>query len=246
MKIPKSHPRYKSLKTRESLSRLADDGIVAKTGLIAHGRGEALDYFLGERTVPEAELAIKVAAYWLTAAKRPVLSVNGNVAALAGKAMVALSRAVPAPIEINLFHRSPQRLALVAGHMRKLGARELLGIDARKRLPGLAQPRSWCSEEGIYSADAVLVSLEDGDRAQALKRAGKFVIAIDLNPLSRTAVEADVTIVDEVTRAVPLLTRFVRCARSRPAEYSKLSRKFDNRANLSAVKARMARRLAED
>jgi 4-phosphopantoate--beta-alanine ligase len=160
--------------------------------------------------------------------------------------MVALSRAVPAPIEINLFHRSPQRLALVAGHMRKLGARELLGIDARKRLPGLAQPRSWCSEEGIYSADAVLVSLEDGDRAQALKRAGKFVIAIDLNPLSRTAVEADVTIVDEVTRAVPLLTRFVRCARSRPAEYSKLSRKFDNRANLSAVKARMARRLAED
>ena len=39
---------------------------------------------------------------------------------------------------------------------------------------------------------------------------GKQVITIDLNPLSRTAQTAHITIVDELTRCLPLLTEFVR------------------------------------
>ena len=39
---------------------------------------------------------------------------------------------------------------------------------------------------------------------------GKKVITIDLNPLSRTAQTAHITIVDEVTRCLPLLTDAIR------------------------------------
>lgn len=49
----------------------------------------------------------------------------------------------------------------------------------------------------------MLVPLEDGDRCDALVKMGKKVIAIDLNPLSRTAKAATVTIVDNIVRAVP-------------------------------------------
>ena len=48
--IPKSHPRYNSLKTREKISNAVINGIAHHTGLIAHGRGEAFDYILGEKT----------------------------------------------------------------------------------------------------------------------------------------------------------------------------------------------------
>ena len=61
--------------------------------------------------------------------------------------------------------------------------------------------------KGIFSADVVLVPLEDGDRCQALVNMGKTVIAIDLNPLSRTARSATITIVDELTRALPHITQ---------------------------------------
>lgn len=244
MNVPKSHPRYKSLKARERLSALSDKGVVARTGLIAHGRGEAFDYFLGERTSPEGELAIKVAAYRLVSAEHPVLSINGNVAALAGKEMIALSKAVPAPLEVNLFHRTRERIGLVADYLEMLGAKDLLGREARKRIPGLEQPRGLCTEEGIYSADAVLVPLEDGDRAQALKKMGKLVIAIDLNPLSRTAIVADITIVDELTRAIPLLAMHVKKAKKSPASYKKLAVGYDNARNLAAVRKRMAANMA--
>ena len=50
-----------------------------------------------------------------------------------------------------------------------------------------------------------MVPLEDGDRTKALRKAGKIVITFDLNPLSRTAETANITIVDNVTRAVDLL-----------------------------------------
>ncbi|KQM12096.1 hypothetical protein AOA80_04315, partial [Methanomassiliicoccales archaeon RumEn M1] len=62
MEISKDHPRYRSLVTRERMSELVGKGIVAPTGLIAHGRGEAFDYLLGERTVPAADEAARVAA----------------------------------------------------------------------------------------------------------------------------------------------------------------------------------------
>ncbi len=81
--IPPGHPRYRSLVVREQLVRFAREGIVAWEGLIAHGRGEAFDYLLGERTTPSAALAERTAAAMLLSAERAVISVNGNTAALA-------------------------------------------------------------------------------------------------------------------------------------------------------------------
>ena len=51
--------------------------------------------------------------------------------------------------------------------------------------------------------------MEDGDRCEALIALGKEVLVIDLNPLSRTARKATVTIVDEVSRASKLLVEEV-------------------------------------
>src|SRR3990172_4191571 len=50
MLINPSHPRYLSLKYREQLVQGVKMGITSTAGLIAHGRGEAFDYLLGEKT----------------------------------------------------------------------------------------------------------------------------------------------------------------------------------------------------
>ena len=69
-------------------------------------------------------------------------------------------------------------------------------------IPGLKGPRAACHKDGILDADAILVPLEDGDRCQALVAMKKDVIVIDLNPLSRSAQQASITIVDELSRAL--------------------------------------------
>ena len=83
-----------------------------------------------------------------------------------------------------------------------VGSVILLGDAADHKLPGLEGPRAKCCREGIGEADVILVPLEDGDRCEALVAAGKQVLVVDLNPLSRTSMTATVTIVDEVSRAV--------------------------------------------
>ena len=87
--------------------------------------------------------------------------------------------------------------------------------------------------QGIGEADVVLVPLEDGDRCQALKAMGKTVVTVDLNPLSRTAKAADVTVVDELTRALPFLSAALR-------EPAAGAGRYDNGDVLRRVKARMA------
>jgi 4-phosphopantoate---beta-alanine ligase len=91
--IPADHPRYRSLVTRERLADCARKGVVAMEGLTAHGRGEAFDYLLGERTTTSALLAEKTAAAMLMAAHHPVISVNGNTAALASREIAARRQA---------------------------------------------------------------------------------------------------------------------------------------------------------
>jgi len=56
------HPRAESIRLREKLVECFDLGVVAKAGLIAHGRGEAFDYLLGEQTTPPALKAIAASA----------------------------------------------------------------------------------------------------------------------------------------------------------------------------------------
>ncbi|HEV8594937.1 MAG TPA: 4-phosphopantoate--beta-alanine ligase [Thermoplasmata archaeon] len=245
MRIPKSHPRHASLVTREKLVKAHRDGIVVLEGLIAHGRAEAWDYLLGEESSAPALVAEKAAAAYLVTAKRPVISVNGNTAALAPRLVVSLARASSARIEINLFHRTSERVQRIAEVLRKAGATGVLGVRPNARIPGLESKRALVSREGIHAADVVLVPLEDGDRAEALAKMRKVVISIDLNPLSRTTRAAGVPVVDELTRALPNIERFVRELQADSQEARRIRREYDPARNLAAVYGFLRWRLAE-
>ncbi|MCM2465722.1 4-phosphopantoate--beta-alanine ligase [Methanoculleus oceani] len=238
--IPKDHPRYHSLVARERLARCAREGVVALEGLAAHGRGEAFDYLIGEKTTGSAALAARTAAAMLLSARHAVISVNGNTAALAAEEIAALQRASGADVEVNLFHRTEDRMAQITRLLTKHGVRVLTG--APERLVPLSHDRALCLPQGIGDADVVLVPLEDGDRCAALRGMGKTVITIDLNPLSRTARTATLTIVDEVTRAIPAIT--AACTSLEPGEGEDLIASLDNTYLLRAAIDEMRERLA--
>lgn len=220
-----------------------NEGLVVPQGLIAHGRGEMFYYLLGERTTKDARAAAKAAAALLLEAKRSVISVNGNVAALCPKAVVELAEVSGARVEVGLFHRSDQRVSKIAAALERHGAKDVLGFLPDAKIPGLDSMRGLCSTEGIFQADVVLVPLEDGDRAEALARMGKRTIAVDLNPLSRTSKAATVTIVDEVTKALPEISRHVEDLRDDPDARRLALSKYDRDENLAQVMASMMRNL---
>jgi 4-phosphopantoate--beta-alanine ligase len=203
--IPEDHPRYRSLVTRKRLAVAAQQGIIVLEGLTAHGRGEAFDYLIGERTTRSALLAERTAAALLLAARHPVISVNGNTAALAAQEIAALQKATGALVEVNLFHRTEERIRRIEELLTGAGV-DVFSGPAERLLP-LSHDRAWCRRDGMYAADVILVPLEDGDRCEALVGMKKTVIAIDLNPLSRTARAASLPIIDELTRALPVMTR---------------------------------------
>jgi 4-phosphopantoate--beta-alanine ligase len=208
--VPESHPRYESLLTRHRIEDGVAKGITSQQGLIAQGRGEAFDYLLGEETIPSADEAARVAAAHLLLADQPVLSVNGNVAALVPGETVDLADATGADIEVNLFNRTEKRMQAIADHLREHGAEDVKGLTADGRIPGLDHERAKVDADGIGAADVVVVPLEDGDRAEALAEMGKTEIVVDLNPLSRSAQSATVPIVDNIIRAVPNVTAHAR------------------------------------
>ena len=216
--IPDSHPRKASLLARAKLTQAAREGLLAESAMIAHGRGEAFDYLLGEKTSDSAKTAIKECAARLLAAENPIVSMNGNTTVLAGKQAIRAAAIIGCPIEVNIYYRTPERMEKLIAALESMKeevaaevdektkasvmAVEILGADTDGKIDGLEGPRSICSRKGIESADVVLVPLEDGDRCEALVALGKQVLVIDLNPLSRTARTATVTIVDEVARAL--------------------------------------------
>jgi len=235
MEIPKSHPRYESLNQRHKLVEALKEGYLAEAGLIAHGRGEAFDYLLGERTVPEAELAERAGVAMLLMAKNPVISVNGNVVALAAKETVELAKILNAKIEINLFYRTGEREEIIKRILTDNGATEVfrVGENASERIPGLDSERGDVSRDGIFTADVVLVPLEDGDRTEALVAMGKRVIAIDLNPLSRTSQNATVSVVDNIVRAIP---RMIEMADEvKDSDLEEIVKNLDNKKNLDKI-----------
>ena len=239
--IPEDHPRYHSLVTREHLAECAQSGIVSWEGLTAHGRGEAFDYLIGERTTSSALHAERTAAALLLSASNPVISVNGNTAALAAEEIAGLQKKCGARVEVNLFHRTEKRVRMIEDLLRDSGVDVFTDGEAERLLP-LSHDRAWCRRGGLFSADVVLVPLEDGDRCEALVRMGKTVIAIDLNPLSRTARSATLTIVDELTRAVPQITRA--CSEISDAERRHLLKSVDNHYLLSEAIREIRLRLA--
>ncbi|HKJ59776.1 MAG TPA: 4-phosphopantoate--beta-alanine ligase [Halobacteriales archaeon] len=246
--IPDDHPRAESLRTRHRIEAGVEAGITHPQGLIAEGRGEAFDYLLGEETIPSADDAERAAAAALLLADHPVLSVNGNVAALVPDELVELAEVVGAELEVNLFNRSDGRIERIADHLREHGAEDVKGLAGDAEIPGLDHGRGTVDADGIYDADVVVVPLEDGDRAEALAAMGKTEIVIDLNPLSRSAQTAAIPIVDNVVRAVPNVTRHARqLADASRDELERIVAEFDREAALEAAeRAIRGGRFAED
>ena len=233
--IPKNHPRYESLLLRDKVKNAFLDGYLADSGMIAHGRGETFDYLLGEKTVPAAEEAMKAAVASLLLAEHPVLSVNGNTTALVIDEVIELARATDSKIEINLFYRTEERVDKITKLFKDHGYEDILGTnyDDLYYFDKITNPRATASRQGIYIADVILVPLEDGDRAELLKEAGKKIICIDLNPLSRTSKMSDISIVDNVVRAIPEMTRLAREYKNKDEDFLlKIVNDFNNEENL--------------
>jgi len=247
--VPKSHPRYWSLYYRHKLEEALEKGILAKAGLIAHGRGEAFDYLIGEKTIEPAKEAIKAAVAKLLLAEHPVISINGNVTALVPKETIELGKVLNAKLEVNLFYRTYEREKAIREAFKEIDPNvELLGIgeNANKRIPGLDSERGRVDERGIWKADVVLVPLEDGDRTEALVNMGKFVITVDLNLLSRTARMADITIVDNIVRAFPLMIEVAKELKGKPKEeLERIVNNYDNERILNEVLMHMRGRLEQ-
>jgi 4-phosphopantoate--beta-alanine ligase len=232
--VPDDHPRAASLRTRHRIEAGVERGITHRQGLIAEGRGEAFDYLLGERTIESADAAERAAAAHLLLAERPVISVNGNVAALVPGEVVELADAVGADIEVNLFNRTAERMGAIAEYLREHGATDVKGLKGDGEIPGLEHGRGTVDADGIGSADAVVVPLEDGDRAEALGAMGKTEIVIDLNPLSRSPQVAAVPVIDNVVRAVPNIAAHARELRDASVEeLEAITESFDREAALA-------------
>jgi 4-phosphopantoate--beta-alanine ligase len=236
--IPLNHPRRASLLTRARLTEGTRQGITSLDGLIAHGRGEAFDYLLGEKTHDFAARAIEAAAALFLVARHPVISVNGNAAALIPRELAALSQVLGSPLEVNLFHASREREDRIRSHLLSHGAGQVLLPQREFVLPGLDSNRRFVNGQGISQADVIFVPLEDGDRCEALIQSGRKVVTIDLNPLSRTARKASITIVDNIVRAAPILVDRVTALASEPrAILDNLLENYDNGQALREAEA---------
>jgi 4-phosphopantoate---beta-alanine ligase len=233
--VPSNHPRAKSLVIRHLLTDGFNSGLVVTEGLIAHGRGEAFDYLIGEKTSTFALDAIKAASSLLLLAEKPVISVNGNVAALCPKEIVDLAYETSSSIEVNLFYRNKKREYLIAETLKKNGADVVLGVGQKEflKIPELTSNRRHVDPEGIFLADVVFVPLEDGDRTQALINMHKKVITVDLNPLSRTAQNATISIIDNIVRSVPELVKTSKQLKQMsPNSLLKILNNFNNKYNI--------------
>lgn len=233
--IPKSHPRYESLLLREKMVKAAKEGYLADSAMIAHGRGEAFDYLIGERTTHPAKRAMYVAVAALLLSNNPVISVNGNATALACDEIIELAEAVNAKIEINLFYRTDDRVKIISQLYKDHGYKDILGTldDDVVYLNDIKNSRATASQSGIFSADTIVIPLEDGDRAEILKKSGKNIITIDLNPLSRTSKMSDVSIMDNIVRAIPFMTKIAEDLKTQDkAVLIEMVHEFNNEENL--------------
>ena len=122
---------------------------------------------------------------------------------------------------------------LIIEQLKACGASEVLGKHPDASLD-LTHARRLVESKGIYSADVVLVPLEDGDRCEKLVEMGKTVITIDLNPLSRTSMMATISIVDNLTRALGNMAKFAgEMRRENKDELVKLITSYDNKKVLA-------------
>ena len=233
--VNKSHPRYESLVLREKIVKASKKGYLADTAMIAHGRGEAFDYLIGEKTTYPAKRAMYVAVSSLLLSKNPVISVNGNTTALVCEDIIKLAQTIDAKIEINLFYKTDERVKIITELYKEHGYEDILGTldDEMEYLSEIKNNRSSASKNGILKADTVLIPLEDGDRAEILKNTNKNIITIDLNPLSRTSQMSNISIMDNIVRAVPFMVKIAEDLKTQDKEVLKeIVAEFDNEENL--------------
>ena len=174
-------------------------------------------------------------ALWVIA-DSPIISVNGNIAALCPKEISQLAKVSKSKIEVNLFYTNEKRRQNIVKTLKKNGVKEVFGADRKslKKLSGLDSARRFVDKNGIFPADLVLVPLEDGDRTLALSKAGKKVVTFDLNPLSRTAQTADITIVDNVIRGMKeLISACKNLSKKNQSTLEKIVKGYDNKKILS-------------
>jgi len=234
-KIAPTHPRASSLIIREKLVDGFKNGIVVPHGLIAHGRGEAFDYLLGEKTTKYAYEAEKAAVCLLLLSKKSIISVNGNTAALCARDLVTLSNVTKSRIEVNLFHKSVARSNAIARILKKEDAFDVLGLDDKSMMmiKDISSNRKYVDKNGIMNSDTIFVALEDGDRTESLVKMGKKVISVDLNPLSRTAIASNITIVDNIIRVIPNMIKISEHLVKKDKYYLlQLIKNFDNKENI--------------
>lgn len=234
-KIPQSHPRASSLIIREKLVNGFRNGIVVPQGLIAHGRGEAFDYLLGEKTTKYAYEAEKAAVCLLLLSNNSIISVNGNTTVLCAKDLVTLSNVTKSRIEVNLFHKSRARTNAIASILRKEDAFDVLGLDNKSKtvIKRVSSNRKYVDKDGIMNSDTIFLALEDGDRTESLVRMGKKVISVDLNPLSRTAIASNITIIDNIVRAIPNMVKISEQLVKKDKSYLlQQIKNFDNKENM--------------
>ena len=129
-------------------------------------------------------------------------------------------------MEVNIFHRTEERMEKLISFMESKGASNVLGRNPDAKIDGLSHARAFCTREGVFTSDVILVPIEDGDRAEALVSMGKTVISIDLNPLSRTSKAATVPISDEIGRALENITRYVEELRGKEDEIDAVIRSY--------------------
>ncbi|MDQ4073325.1 MAG: phosphopantothenate/pantothenate synthetase family protein, partial [Thermoproteota archaeon] len=130
-----------------------------------------------------------------------------------------------------------KRKRLIAKELKRYDVKEILGINQNRlvEIPELESSRRKVDPGGIYKADVVFVPLEDGDRTIALKKMNKRVITVDLNPLSRTALTADITIVDNIVRAVTLIIDRIKYHKNNSCigELENIVKSYNNNETLS-------------
>ena len=117
----------------------------------------------------------------LNQAQKSVISVNGNFAALCPKEIIQLAKITGFKrIEVNLFYSSEKRKKAISKILRKSGAKKYWEWTKKQstKLKGIDSARRIVDKSGIFSADVVLVPLEDGDRTIALKKAKKRIITL--------------------------------------------------------------------
>lgn len=234
-KIPQTHPRASSLIIREKLVNGFRNGIVVPQGLIAHGRGEAFDYLLGEKTTKYAYEAEKAAVCLLLLSNNSIISVNGNTTVLCAKDLVTLSNVTKSGIEVNLFHKSRARTNAIASILRNEDAFDVLGLDNKSKtvIKRVSSNRKYVDKDGIMNSDTIFLALEDGDRTESLVRMGKKVISVDLNPLSRTAIASNITIIDNIVRAIPNMVKISEQLVKKDKSYLlQQIKNFDNKENM--------------